>query len=487
MSILVHGGKKVYIGGGATVLPDDYAIASDHWAGRSIVANPAYKWVVGKYVQADNPNGNNQYWAHEQLVFGQPSIKHSPMNLLHQARRIVGAFVDTEMMYPMGVEAQDAMTHPYIEALGVFWRARFPQELALVERAYAEGKLFFSMECIADEVNIELPDGRSETFEFMGMTHASYGDFNDPKGVRKFLRPHFLGGALILPPAEPGWSQAEIEALAKYTEDHQDMADDVYRNLRESAPHLGEEELEQLTYAYLDPVCKAENAENSINDASMTNIDTDEQSHHSGGVTSMSDTVKTYSEAELQSAVSKAVEDATADLKSQVKDLMAKADADAVEEQITEIAAAKDSEIDELRTELDKAVLKAEEAEKAHADVVAWLEGEAQAQAEAEAREARRDERLTKVKEVASFPEEYIEANAERWTNMDDEAFEAYLSDIATVSKTAAEAKSEEESEGKEPATAMKHVRDEESETSSDPLVVMADLMGSRHDWKDAV
>lgn len=53
-------------------------------------------------------------------------------------------------------------------------------------------------------------------------------------------------------------------------------------------------------------------------------------------------------------------------------------------------------------------------------------------------------ERVAAVKAVANFTDEQIEERKESWAKMDDEAFAAYLEDIQTVAKAAAEKKSDQ-------------------------------------------
>ena len=79
-------------------------------------------------------------------------------------------------------------------------------------------------------------------------------------------------------------------------------------------------------------------------------------------------------------------------------------------------------------------MLEAEKAKNDHAELVSLLE-QAQADAERAAEiAARKDERLAKVREVASFPEEYLTANSDRWAAMGDEDFEVLVADYAAVS-----------------------------------------------------
>lgn len=91
--------------------------------------NHAIKWVIAKYVEADNPNSNGQSWSLEDLRMAQPSINYAPMNMLHKSNHIVGAYVANEMIYPTvddDSESAEEAANPYIETVGAFWRYYFP-------------------------------------------------------------------------------------------------------------------------------------------------------------------------------------------------------------------------------------------------------------------------------------------------------------------------------------------------------------------------
>jgi hypothetical protein len=144
-------------------------------------------------------------------------------------------------------------------------------------------------------------------------------------------------------------------------------------------------------------------------------------------------TVKTYTEEEFASEVAKAVADATAGLHAELASFKDKATSEEVEARIAAAKAEAEEQLAEVRKQLDEKVLEAQSERDKRAELETWLEAE-KAKAEAEAEIAsRRDDRITKIREVASFPEEYVTANTDRWAGMDDEAFVAYLEDIKAV------------------------------------------------------
>lgn len=247
MTIVVEGENSYHITSLAQILPDDREVASE-WARQHVQPNPAYKWILGKYAEADRANSNKQFWALDQLQMAQPTITHAPMNILHRERHIVGAFTATEMIYPATNEAA-ALDHPYIEALAVFWKRFFPNELAIIEQAHNQGALFFSMECVAQSVKCSGDQGCGEEYEFKGPSDLSYCDhINKHLSVKELINPHFLAGGLIVPPAAPGWKGADagVMAASRLLKAHENELDTIYDALVAEASHLDPKAWEAL-------------------------------------------------------------------------------------------------------------------------------------------------------------------------------------------------------------------------------------------------
>lgn len=252
MTVLIEGKKSFYMGASAVIVPDDREIASD-WASKHIHPNPAHKWILGRYAESDNANSNKQFWAYEDLQMARPTLDNGPMNMLHRPRNIVGSFVATEMIYPANA-SEDATEsgNPYIEALGVFWKYYFPEEMAVVEMAYNEGSLFYSMECVSESITCAGEDGCGEEFAFAGPTSESYCEhLNHHVSVKQLNKPHFLGGALIIPPERPGWKGADVRELSSLVKAHQVEAEKVFNAVKDDFEHLDEAQWEATMLALI--------------------------------------------------------------------------------------------------------------------------------------------------------------------------------------------------------------------------------------------
>ena len=244
MTILVQGPKSYHFATSAVLLDETRDIASS-WASKHIVPNEAIKWVVAKYVEADNANYNGQMWKLQDLQLKKPTIVHSPMNINHAAHHIVGTFPAAEMMYPVGDHAQQL--NPYIEVLGAMWRFYFPQEMEAVEAAFKEGSLYTSMECVSTSVTCAGDGGCGQTFAYMGPVSETYCEhLQQPGGVRQLNDPHFLAGALIIPPARPGWGGASVDEISALIQANLAQAEKIYNQVAENAPHLDPKAWENL-------------------------------------------------------------------------------------------------------------------------------------------------------------------------------------------------------------------------------------------------
>lgn len=143
---------------------------------------------------------------------------------------------------------------------------------------------------------------------------------------------------------------------------------------------------------------------------------------------------KTYTDPEVQALVTAAVAEATKDLSAELESLKSSLTASESDAKIAQIQADADEKVADLQAQLDAKVIEAQASKTAHDELVAYLEGEATRVETEAAAEARKEERVKAVSEAASFPEEYVTANTDRWAAMDDEAFELLLADYKSVS-----------------------------------------------------
>ena len=240
MTILTERSNSFYFTCPVEIVNADRDMAA-HWAAPLINENPAFKWIIGKYVEADNANSNGQYWSLDDLKMSKPSIEHAPMNMGHRQNHIVGTYVASEFMYPIEQEM-----NAYIETASVFWKYYFPDELQMVQNAYDMGALHQSMECIAESVTCAGPMGCGETFKYGGPMSSEYCDhIKSRESYRQLNNPHFLAGGLILPPDRPGWKNASIDEVASVSEDELER---VYNQISESSPHLDSGQWEALMF-----------------------------------------------------------------------------------------------------------------------------------------------------------------------------------------------------------------------------------------------
>lgn len=182
---------------------------------RASTPNEGFAYIQGRFVEADSPNGNNAFWSSDDLALGQPTVTHGPLNWLHDEKHIVGALVDSELVHREAAAASGIGTH--IVAQAVLWKFIYPRETAAIQAASDRRQLWYSMECVSRTVSC-LQDGCGSTVDYgdyMAKDAKACGHLRERSSVRKFNEPTFLGGAVILPPARPGWAKANAEVMGE--------------------------------------------------------------------------------------------------------------------------------------------------------------------------------------------------------------------------------------------------------------------------------
>lgn len=143
--------------------------------------------------------------------------------------------------------------------------------------------------------------------------------------------------------------------------------------------------------------------------------------------------MNTYTEEELKAKVDEAIAAATAELQAKVQAFESSVQESEVEAKIAAAKAEAEAKVAEIQIQLDEKVLEAQSEREQREAIEAWLQGEAESAAREAEIAARREDRIAKVAEVAEFPDDYVQANAERWAGMDDEGFESYLNDVKVI------------------------------------------------------
>jgi len=184
-------------------------------------SNPYFKWVAGRFVGSGAPNENGASWTTGDLQFGHMGVKHGPLNWIHQSHKIIGSIADAHLTSGItdqfvGNQMAAAPIDPHITTLASVWEWIWPDESAVLDMASETGKLNLSMECVSEAVQCTGPNGCEQTFNYMD---AQFGmaceHINTRSSTRRMVNPSFLGGAVVVPPAEPGWKEANAIVMSK--------------------------------------------------------------------------------------------------------------------------------------------------------------------------------------------------------------------------------------------------------------------------------
>lgn len=237
--MLFEGNKRFYIAGNAWVLGASkpgitVEAASSEWASAHIIKNEANSYILGRFVEADRANNNKQYFRLGELLAAQPTIANSPLNINHQSSPI-GSFIASEMQYP-----KDSEDNPYVEALAAMWKHYYPEAYDAVQQAFAENALFFSMEAVPQTISTIGGTDDTAQYAYEGRQSPNYPTEINERSCEAIVlnNPHFVGGALIVPPARPGWSKADVKQVSAFVNQQWEQAEQIYNHVSDATPHL---------------------------------------------------------------------------------------------------------------------------------------------------------------------------------------------------------------------------------------------------------
>jgi hypothetical protein len=249
--IAVGTSRGVMIGAVAQLIEQDSQLQA--WAERHVRQDPDIRWMLGNYVEADEPNSNGHIFPLDELMHAQRTLAGKPLNMMHREHYIIGSFAGAQLVTAEGVEitndaeltaAEVGDAHPHVEALAGMWHNRFSEEYFNIRRAHAEGSLYFSMEAIPEQVSCPSCHVKAE---FAGVKSDSYCEhMNGATGPKILHNPTFAGGAVIIPPVQPGWKRADVTAISRLIRDHAEEAEAIYAQLEREAPEMEAKQWEAM-------------------------------------------------------------------------------------------------------------------------------------------------------------------------------------------------------------------------------------------------
>lgn len=98
MTIQYEGKSNLYLAFPAQIIDNSKELA---WAEKHVVENDHFKYILGRYVEADKPNRNRQHFTLAAVEHGKKFLQHAPLNINHDPV-MVGTFLAAELVYPTG-------------------------------------------------------------------------------------------------------------------------------------------------------------------------------------------------------------------------------------------------------------------------------------------------------------------------------------------------------------------------------------------------
>lgn len=257
-AIIIETSDRVHVAGRAVLVDETREIA---WASDFIRIRPDMGWIVGRFVEADQANRNGHIFPLEDLRQTYDTVINTPLNMVHDYNHVVGTYVAARLhdvvaspaaatLEAMAEEARAKVApyaRPHVETIAAIWRYAFPGHYKAVRDAHEKGGLWQSMESVPKTLGcLHCPEG-SNSFPYRGPTvdyceHLPAGT----RAPRRLEMPHFVGGAVIIPPVRPGWKDADVTEIAGVIEAHLTEAVGVYDAVRAQSPELTSDEAEEI-------------------------------------------------------------------------------------------------------------------------------------------------------------------------------------------------------------------------------------------------
>lgn len=209
-------------------------------------------YLRARYVHGGLPaNQNGHIFRTEQLVDAHRNLPHTYLNWLHRTKHTIGCFVASRLVdEATGAVIADAEavggydSTPYVDTVAALWRFAYPDEYKAVRRAYDAGMGFVSCEAFPQQNTCPTCDA---TYDWKGYVSDSYCEHLNRRRAPRWLEgPVFVGGAVVVPPARPGWKEASITRIADWMHKDASAARDLFTQVAAVAPHLSQLELEAM-------------------------------------------------------------------------------------------------------------------------------------------------------------------------------------------------------------------------------------------------
>lgn len=199
---------------GHTLITGPASTFTREWE-QALTPNPHMMWMEGRFVGGEKANRNGAFWSTGDLEMGEATVRYGPLNWLHEARHVIGVLADSRLK-TFDHASEQALAEPYIQVAAGIWKWIYPDEAEVVQQASEQERLWYSMECISQQVQCVGENSCGAIADYGDYVHqagASCRHMAERSATRRFVNPTFLGGAVIVPPVRPGWAGADARVM----------------------------------------------------------------------------------------------------------------------------------------------------------------------------------------------------------------------------------------------------------------------------------
>ena len=245
------GATRIIDAAPATLTTEDELRDQLHVLTDGLVRSPDKAWIVARYTHGDGPpNRNGHLFRTSDLEVAHAAVPHTPLNMMHQRRHVVGTFARSTMWYPDGYQktsdraAPEYTATPIVRTVAALWAYHFPQEVKKIRDAHEAGTLFVSQESVPVSVNCPTCDHRAPWKGYINDGNCEH--MNQPRAPRWMEQPRFLGGGVVIPPWQPGWKDAYVETFDALAAANPELAEAVFTQVQEMAAHATQVDIETI-------------------------------------------------------------------------------------------------------------------------------------------------------------------------------------------------------------------------------------------------
>jgi hypothetical protein len=148
VTIIVEGERSFWMSAQAVLVDETREMA---WAEAYIKRDPVLRWITGRFAETERANLNGHIFPAEDMPAAADTLPNKPLNILHFPEQ-GGRPLRRAATHRPPTRRPPPATRRFTRTSTLCRRSTayyFPDQLKKIEKAHAEGRLAYSMECLS--------------------------------------------------------------------------------------------------------------------------------------------------------------------------------------------------------------------------------------------------------------------------------------------------------------------------------------------------